>query len=103
MLEFFAMKTIVIASVKQACNIAGGQRALARVLGVSSALVYQWTAGIRGVPIRYCQAIVELTEGQVTVQSLRPKDWHLVWPAPKNTSTDQLHTIHYDPNEGSLI
>ncbi len=99
------MKTVVIASVKYACKVAGGQRALARVLGVSSSLVYQWTAGIRGVPIRYCQAIVELTEGYVTVQSLRPKDWHLVWPAPKSTSTDPLHNsdYDYDPKEGNHL
>ena len=95
------MKTVVIASAKYACEVAGGQRALARILGVSSALVYQWTVGVRGVPIRYCQAIVELTDGHVSVQDLRPYDWHLVWPDPKTTTSEPIHISHYDPNEGN--
>ncbi len=103
MLLLLAMKNLVIASVISACKVAGGKRALAKLLGVTYGQVYQWSIGARGVPVRYCQAIVELTEGQVTVQTLRPKDWHLVWPAPKNTSKDPIHISHYDPNEGSLI
>ncbi len=96
------MKTAVIASVEYACQVVGSQRALARLLGVTPGLIYQWTAGIRGVSIRHCQAIVELTDGHVTVKDLRPDDWHLVWPAPKTTTSEPIHIGHYDPNEGNL-
>lgn len=97
------MKSVVIASVEQACQMAGGQRALARLLGVSSAFVWQLVNGHRDVPIHHCQAIVELTDGLVTVQALRPDDWHLVWPAPKKTTTELVHVSHYDPNEGNTL
>lgn len=96
------MKTVVIASVEYACQVVGSQRALAKLLGVSPGLIYQWTAGIRGVSIRHCQAIVELTNGHVTVQDLRPYDWHLVWPAPDCTTTKHFHISRYDPNEGNV-
>lgn len=96
------MKSVVIASVKCACKAAGGQRALARLLGVSSSFVWQLAKGRRDVPIHHCQAIVELTEGQVTVQTLRPNDWHLIWPSPKSTTTDLVHISHYDPNGGII-
>ena len=101
MLLSLPMKTIVIASVLNACKVAGGKRALAKLLGVTYGQVYQWSIGVRGVPVRYCQAIVELTEGQVKLQDLRPTDWHLVWPLPDNSVIESLHTIDYDPIEGN--
>ncbi|BCA64936.1 hypothetical protein SHINM1_005380 [Fluviibacter phosphoraccumulans] len=102
MLEFYAMKKHVIASVKHACDAAGGQRPLAKFLGIRYCQVHQWVMGERTVPVRYCQSIVELTEGRVSLQDLRPKDWHLVWPPPKEITADPLHSIDYDPNEGNL-
>jgi DNA-binding transcriptional regulator YdaS (Cro superfamily) len=95
------METNVNASVKRACKAVGGQRALAIALGIADAQVNQWVTGRRGVPAKYCQSIVELTEGLVSVQELRPADWHLIWPIPKSTEVDLIHENHYDPNEGN--
>ena len=95
------METNVNASVKRACKAVGSQRALAMALGIAVAQVNQWVTGRRGVPAKYCQSIVELTEGLVSVQELRPDDWHLIWPVPKSTEAELIHTDHYDPNEGN--
>ena len=94
------MKKSVIASVFLVCEAAGGQRALARFLGIGYSQVHEWAMGKRTVPVRYCWAMVELTEGKVSLQDLRPKDWHLVWPPPKDVTVDPLHPIQYDPSEG---
>ena len=102
MLEFPTMQTHVNASVKRACKAVGGQRALANALGIADAQVNQWVTGRRSVPVKYCQSIVELTEGLVSLQELRPDDWHLIWPAPKSTEVDLIHANPYDPNEGKL-
>ena len=101
MLEFSTMETNVNASVKRACKAVGSQRALAIALGIAVAQVNQWVTGRRGVPAKYCQSIVELTEGLVSVQELRPDDWHLIWPVPKSTEAELIHTDHYDPSEGN--
>ena len=92
------METHVIASVKRACKVVGGQRALADALGISASQVNQWTTGRRTIPVKYCQSIVDLTEGSVTVEDLRPEDWQLIWPMPKCTTPESIHTNHYDPN-----
>ena len=96
------MQTHVNAYVKRACKAVGGQRALANALGIADAQVNQWVTGRRSVPVKYCQSIVELTEGLVSLQELRPDDWHLIWPAPKSTEVDLIHANPYDPNEGKL-
>ena len=96
------MKSNANATVKKACKFVGGQCALAIALGIDPSQVNQWVKGRRSVPIKYCQLIVELTDGAVSVQDLRPKDWHLIWPASKSTEVDLIHSNPYDPNEGSL-
>lgn len=53
---------------------------IARVLGVSPALVHQWAEKIRPVAIRHCVGIERLTHGGVSRKDLRPDDWHLIWP-----------------------
>ena len=88
------------ASIKKACKVVGGQCVLAIELGIDPSQVNQWVKGRRGVPVKYCQSIVELTEGLVTVQELRPADWHLIWPEPKSTDIEEIHSNHYDPIEG---
>ena len=95
------METDVIASVKRACEVVGGQRVLSDALGISPAQVNQWATGRRTIPVKYCQSIVDLTEGLVSVQELRPHDWQLIWPMPKSTTPESIHTIHYDPVGGS--
>ncbi len=53
---------------------------LAKEVGVSPAVVYQWMMGIRPVPIQRCHSVVAVTKGEVMLQDLRPDDWHLIWP-----------------------
>lgn len=53
---------------------------LAKAVGVSRAVVYQWMMGIRLVPIKRCHCVVAATRGEVTLQDLRPDDWHAIWP-----------------------
>lgn len=96
------MKNNVGATVWRACKAVGRQRVLAIALGIHPSQVNQWVKGKRSVPIKYCQSIVELTDGLVSVRDLRPNDWHLVWPPPKETTADPVHPIDYDPNEGNL-
>lgn len=60
--------------------------ALAKKLGVSPAVVYQWRAGIRQVPVRKCLEIERATAGKVTVRDLR-RDWRLIWPERKPDET----------------
>lgn len=97
------METNVKASVMRACEVVGGQRVLSDALGISPAQVNQWVTGRRGVPAKYCQSIVDLTEGLVTVQELRPEDWYLIWPEPKGTEIEFIHSNHYDPIAGSPL
>jgi len=103
MLQFLVMKTRVKATAKRACKIVGGQRALADALDISAAQVNQWVTGRRAVPVKYCQAIVEISEGGVTVQELRPADWHLIWPAPGSTDPELPNGIDHEPNEGNPL
>jgi DNA-binding transcriptional regulator YdaS (Cro superfamily) len=49
--------------------------ALARQLGVSPGMVYQWKVGIRQVPITRCEQIETLTVGKVSREELRPDVW----------------------------
>ena len=53
---------------------------LARQIGVSAAVVYQWRRGLRPVPIERCAAIERATEGAITRRDLRPGDWADIWP-----------------------
>ncbi|WP_081760435.1 transcriptional regulator [Bordetella petrii] len=54
--------------------------ALARHVGVSPALLYQWRTGRRPVPVEHCAAVELATDGAVTRQELRPDDWQRIWP-----------------------
>lgn len=53
---------------------------LAREVGVSSSLLYQWRTGRRPVPLEHCAAIERATSGAVTRRDLRPDDWQRIWP-----------------------
>ncbi|MGY6273483.1 YdaS family helix-turn-helix protein [Achromobacter denitrificans] len=54
--------------------------ALARSVGVSPALVYQWRTDRRPVPVEHCASIELATAGAVTRRDLRPEDWQRIWP-----------------------
>lgn len=73
----FNMKTNPILC---ACEIAGGQSSLAKILGVSPPTINQWIKGVRPIPVERCSAIERATHGQVTRQELRPDDWADIWP-----------------------
>lgn len=66
--------------VEKAAQIVGGLTTLANLVGVSVPTVYEWKTFKRPVPILRCISISKLTQGEVTLQSLRPNDWHLIWP-----------------------
>ncbi|MDB0544074.1 helix-turn-helix domain-containing protein [Ralstonia solanacearum] len=56
------------------------QSRLAKQLGVSAGLVYQWHSGRRPISAKQCTAIERATDGAVTRQELRPDDWREIWP-----------------------
>lgn len=61
--------------IKHACQILGGQRALAEMLGVTPGRVGQWVMGDR-VLADYCPKIERATGGAVRCETLRPDiDW----------------------------
>lgn len=76
------MKT-PIDEIQRACDIVGGQAALARILDVEPTNVWQWLNGKRQIPARFCAAVEAATSGEVTRQSLRPDDWQQYWPELK--------------------
>jgi DNA-binding transcriptional regulator YdaS (Cro superfamily) len=70
-----------------AVRAAGGPSALAAALGVSSAAVSQWVAGVRQIPAERCPAIERATQGAVAVETLRADvQWSRIpdpaWPHP---------------------
>jgi DNA-binding transcriptional regulator YdaS (Cro superfamily) len=65
--------------IMDACRSAGGQAALARLIGASPAFVYQWTTGRRPVPAEFCPKIERATQGQVRCEDLRPDiEWSVL-------------------------
>ena len=80
MLLWAMIKKTSKSAIKEACEISGGQASLARIISVSPANVQQWIKGTRPIPITQCVAIERATNGVVSRQALRPKDWHLIWP-----------------------
>ena len=63
-------------AIQKACEIAGGQSAMARLLGVKPPSVNEWIKGGRPVPAERCPAIEKATQGAVRCEDLRPDvDW----------------------------
>ena len=58
-------------AIQRACELAGGQAALAKHLGVTPGAVYQWCTGKRPIPAERCPDIEQATEGQVRCEELR--------------------------------
>jgi DNA-binding transcriptional regulator YdaS (Cro superfamily) len=65
-------------AITRASSAIGGPSALARRLGVKPPTVHQWLTGARPVPPQLVPAIEAATG--VRRWSLRPSDWHLIWP-----------------------
>ena len=64
--------------IQEACDVCGGQSALARRLGVTAPTVAQWLKRDRPVPPERCVEIEAATG--VRRWALRPDDWHRIWP-----------------------
>jgi DNA-binding transcriptional regulator YdaS (Cro superfamily) len=75
--------------LERACNLVGSQAELARAIGSSTSLVYQWMTGRRPISLDKCIEIERLCSGSITVEELRPdeKNWLRIkdknWPHPK--------------------
>lgn len=64
---------------------------LARQIGVSPAVVYQWRKGVRPVPLERCAAIERATNGAVSRRDLRPDDWAEIWPELATLPSEPEH------------
>jgi len=60
----------------------GNFKKLAEELGISLSHLSQYAAGAMASPER-CVDIERATNGLVSRQDLRPKDWHRIWPELK--------------------
>ena len=71
----------------------GSQTDLARAISAQPQLVWQWSKGVRKIPVERCVAIERATNGAVTRKDLRPDDWEEIWPelagAPPTTEPAQ--------------
>ena len=56
----------------EACQMVGGQAALARILRVTPPTVNQWINGDRPIPAERCPDIERASGGAVTCEQLRP-------------------------------
>lgn len=64
------------APIETAAKIVGSYARLARALGVSPAMIYQWANRVRPVPADRCPAIERATNGAVRCEDMRPDvDW----------------------------
>ena len=59
-------------SIQQAVEIAGGQTALAKMVGVSQPHIWNWLNRDNKLPLERALAIERATMGKVTVAKLRP-------------------------------
>lgn len=75
------MDESVIGAVTRAVEAAGGQRALARQVGVHESMVGHWLHGRRPVGVRAAAAIERATAGAVRAEELAPgARWARVGP-----------------------
>lgn len=74
-------------AIERAADAVGGATKLAELLGESIQTIGNWK--VRGVPIKRCHAIEQVTDGAVTRIELRPDDWQEIWPelAPTGRKT----------------
>lgn len=82
-------------AIRKAVTLAGGQTALARRLGVSQGLVWQWCEGLLKVTAERCASVESATAGEVTRLMLRPD----VFGAPPATDAQAVgaRTDLHDP------
>lgn len=72
--------------IQKACDLVGGQTALARLLSIISRReikqqrVYNWLKRGDDVPVELMAPIEKATDGKVTRKDFRPDDWDVIWP-----------------------
>jgi DNA-binding transcriptional regulator YdaS (Cro superfamily) len=69
-----------MSALQTAIDTAGGQAALASLIGVKQQHVWNWLNRGNAVPPEHCAAIEQATGGKVTRRDLRPEDWARIWP-----------------------
>jgi DNA-binding transcriptional regulator YdaS (Cro superfamily) len=69
-----------MSALQVAIESAGGQAALAQLIGVKQQHVWNWLNRGNSVPPEHCAAIEQATSGAVTRRELRPDDWRRIWP-----------------------
>jgi DNA-binding transcriptional regulator YdaS (Cro superfamily) len=74
----------------------GRAMALSRFIDVPPSFVSKMARGEKAIPAEHCRAIVDFTDGQVTVQEMRT-DWYKYWPelavAPASSAQAATQTI----------
>ena len=73
-------------NLKEYLSKRGSTADLARKIAAQPQLVWQWSTGVRPVPVERCVPIERATEGAVTRKDLRPNDWAEIWPELAGTS-----------------
>lgn len=72
--------------IQKACDLVGGQTALARALSkitgrrITQQRVNTWIVRGDEVPVDLMAAIEEATAGFVSRKDFRPGDWQTIWP-----------------------
>lgn len=69
----------------------GSKAAFARKIGAHTPDLSDWIAGVRPIPVRYCAAIEQVSNGEVTRKECRPKDWQVYWPELADTTQEVVH------------
>ena len=74
--------------IARAVQILGGPAKVAVLLGVTTQAVCFWRDELRKFPIEFCSVIESATDGEITRQDMRPKDYWLIWPDLKAPETE---------------
>ena len=77
-------------AIQTACEIVGGQTALARLIGIATPTVNQWVKQKRPIPAERCPTIEKATNGAVRCEDLRPDvNWSVLRGTPVIAPTDK--------------
>lgn len=75
----------------------GRSMALAKAIDVVPSFVSKMLSGEKSIPAEHCKAIYHLTDGEVTLQEMRPLDWWKYWPelaqATENTAQPATENV----------
>lgn len=65
--------------ISSAASHLGSAAKLAKAIGVTSPMIYQWINGLRQIPAERCIQIERVTDGAVRCEDLRPDiDWSVL-------------------------